>query len=308
MKRLALGSLLALVVTALPFPACLAQAQTPAPAEPPALELTEPLPEAEAPTRRRFRDLKTGLMPGGDLFGPLIADPRWPHFSMSYQYYINDPDFEHIAAVSFGETFTIYRLQAGTGLLEFGVQAGVFAIFDLASSSFDLINADYMVAATSAYRIGHLSVLARVFHQSSHLGDEFLLRTTRPDRVNLSYENVDLKLSYDFDAIRLYGGGGYLFNSEPDLQPWSLQAGLEFKSLWPSLKSRWRPIAALDLQSREENDWDIDVSARAGVQIEGVLASRSMQFLVEYFHGHSPNGQFFVRKVDYVGIGVHFHF
>jgi hypothetical protein len=120
---------------------------------------------------------------------------------------------------------------------------------------------------------------------------------------------VDLKLSYDFDAIRLYGGGGYLFDTDPsDLQPWSVQAGLEFRSPWPSLESRWRPIAAVDLQSREQNDWDIDVSVRAGIQIDGVLASRSMQFLVEYFHGHSPNGQFFTRKVDYIGLGVHFHF
>lgn len=313
MKRLALGLLLALIVGALPLPVDAADLQTAADPAPVELQSesevpTEPLPEAEAPTRRRFRELKTGIMPGGDLFGPLIADPRWPHFAIGYQYYINDPDFKDIGAVSFGETFTVYRLRAGAGLWEFGIQAGVFAIFDLDSSSFDLINADYLVALTTAYRLGQFSALGRVSHQSSHLGDEFLLRSTRPARVNLSFENVDLKLSYDFDAIRLYGGGGYLFNSEPDLQPWSLQAGLEFRSPWPSLESGWRPIAAVDLQSREENDWDIDVSARAGIQIDGVLASRSMQFLVEFFHGHSPNGQFFRRKVDYIGVGVHFHF
>ncbi|HEY7650565.1 MAG TPA: DUF1207 domain-containing protein [Methylomirabilota bacterium] len=314
MRRLAPNLLLALVVGALPLSAGAADVEDAADPAPVELQsetevLSEPLPEAEAPTRRRFRDLKTGIMPGGDLFGPLIADPRWPHFSFGYQYYINDPTFKDIGAVSFGETFTVYRLRLGSGLLEFGAQAGVFAIFDLDSSSFDLINADYMVALTTAYRLGQFSVLGRVFHQSSHLGDEFLLRSTTPARVNLSYESVDLKLSYDFDAIRLYGGGGYLFDTDPsDLQPWSVQAGLEFRSPWPSLESRWRPIAAVDLQSREQNDWDIDVSVRAGIQIDGVLASRSMQFLVEYFHGHSPNGQFFTRKVDYIGLGVHFHF
>lgn len=159
MKRLAVGCLLALVVSALPLPAGAQE-----PAEPAPVELTESLPEAEAPTRRRFRDLKIGLMPGGDLFGPLIADPRWPHFAVAYQYYINDPDFKDVGAVSFGETFTVYRLRAGTGLLEFGIQAGVFAIFDLDASSFDLINADYTVALTTAYRLGQFSVLGRVSH------------------------------------------------------------------------------------------------------------------------------------------------
>jgi len=247
-------------------------------------------------------------MPGGDLFGPLIADPRWPHFSVGYQYYVNDPAFKNIAAGTFGEMFTVYRLRAGSGWWEVGVQAGVFAIFDMDAPSYDLINADYLAAVTTAYRNGQFSALGRLFHQSSHLGDEFLLRSTAPARINLSYESVDLKVSYDFDAVRLYGGGGFLFDTDPKLQPWSVQAGLEFRSPWPGPEAGWRPIAGVDLHSREQNDWDLDVSVRAGIQIDGVLASRAMQFLIEFFHGHSPNGQFFLRKVDYVGVGVHFHF
>src|SRR5215472_11939502 len=29
-------------------------------------------------------------LPGGTLFRPLIADPRWPHFAASYQRYVGD--------------------------------------------------------------------------------------------------------------------------------------------------------------------------------------------------------------------------
>jgi hypothetical protein len=50
------------------------------------------------------------------------------------------------------------------------------------------------------------------------------------------------------------------------------------------------------------------VSARAGIQIEGVLATRKLQILFEYFNGHSPNGQFYKDRVEYFGIGTHFHF
>ncbi|WP_375136022.1 DUF1207 domain-containing protein [Nitrosomonas oligotropha] len=40
------------------------------------------------------------------------------------------------------------------------------------------------------------SVCARIYHQSSHLGDEFLLRKAgfAFNRVNLSYEGIDLRL------------------------------------------------------------------------------------------------------------------
>ena len=268
----------------------------------------EPTPTVEA---KVYKDLHVGLLPGGQLFRPFIADPRWPHFAAAYQYYLNESGITHVGAVSFGETFTLYRERLGRGWWEFGVQAGVFAVFDVAADSKDLINADYVVGLLGGYRYGEFSALGRLFHQSSHVGDEFLLERRVRNRVNLSYESVDLRLSYDFfrDAFRLYGGGGYLFDQEPaSLKPWSLQWGAEFRSPWPGPESVWRPIAAVDFQNREENNWHVDISARAGVQFEGVLVSRNLQLLLEYFRGHSPNGQFYKQKIDYLGLGMHFHF
>lgn len=255
--------------------------------------------------------LPVGWLPEGHLFRPLLADPRWPHFSASYQYYPNDQNVRSVGAVSFGETIPLYRTAAPLmGQVELGVQAGVFAVFDLGAESSDLVNADYLVAATAAYRTGNVSVLGRLFHQSSHLGDEYLLRT-RVERVNLSYEGVDLKLSYDFPfGFRLYGGGSVWFDQEPsDLKRWATQAGLEFRSPQTFWGGRIRPVAALDVQNYEENEWRADVSARTGIQFESLqVLGRNLQLLVEYFNGYSPNGQFYKEKIEYVGLGVHFHF
>jgi len=272
-----------------------------------------PPPVASQPTAtppaRVLSEWQRGLLPGGSLFKPLIADPRWPHFAAGYQRHLSDPQLLDVAAVSFGETFALYRDRLGRGWWEVGVQAGVFAVFDLDAFSKDLVNADYLVAFPLSYRYADFSAMLRVFHQSSHLGDEFLLRT-KTNRVNLSYESVDLKLSYDFgDLVRVYGGTGYLFDQDPqDLKPWSIQYGLEYTSPWPARDKRWRPVAGVDLQHREENAWSVDFSARAGVQLDGVLATRNMQLLIEYFRGRSPNGQFYREKIEYLGLGTHFHF
>lgn len=258
---------------------------------------------------RVLAEWQTGLLPGGTLFRPLIADPRWPHFAASYQGHLHDRQLTSVGAVSFGELFTLYRDRVGATWWEVGVQAGVFAIFDLDADSKDLINADYLIGVPLSARHGDWSAMLRLFHQSSHLGDEFLLRT-KTERVNLSYESVDLKVSYEFgDVLRLYGGGGYLFDQEPaHLHPWSVQYGVELISPWPARDARWRPIAAADLQHREENDWSLDLSLRAGIQLDGVLASRNLQILIEYFKGRSPNGQFYKEKIEYLGLGLHFHF
>jgi hypothetical protein len=119
--------------------------------------------QPEAPPRRPLAELDLGFMPRGELFTALIADPRWPHFSAAYHSYFEDPDFKDVAAVSFGETFALYRDRVGQAWWELGLQAGVFAVFDLDSSSFDLINSDYFVAATVAYRFGDFTALGRVF-------------------------------------------------------------------------------------------------------------------------------------------------
>ena len=70
-----------------------------------------------------------------------------------------------------------------------------------------------------------------------------------------------------------------------------------------------RPILAVDLKNYEENNWNTDISARAGVQFDSLnVLGRNLQILAEYFNGYSPSGQFYKEKVEYIGLGAHFHF
>lgn len=260
--------------------------------------------------------LSNGLLPTGHLFKPLLADPRWAHFSAAYRnYQSNNFDGRDIASVSFGETIPIYRnrIKYSSGQWEAGLQGGVFSDFNLDASSSDLVNTDFIAAAYSSLRIGQFSAFGRVYHQSSHLGDEFLLRkiTTKFERVNLSYEGLDMKLSYEFPyGIRLYGGGAALFDREPSaLKIWSAQYGVEFRSPWRIQWASMRPIMGVDIKNHEENNWNYDVSARAGVEFENLqVLGRKLQILAEYYNGFSPSGQFYKEKVEYIGLGAHYLF
>ncbi len=253
------------------------------------------------------------VLPRGNLFDPLIADPRWAHFSAAYQYFVDDEEIENAAAVSFGETFGLLGGPAPfDGRWQVDFQAAVFGLFDMDAESKDLINADYWVGIPLSYRdrSQRFAAMLRVFHQSSHLGDEFLLRD-RVDRVNLSYEATDLKLSYRFgNGIRVYGGVGYLLNVEPsDIDPFSTQVGLEYLAPFTLGRGLLRPVVAADLQNREESDFASDLSLRAGVQFESEAEiSQRVQLLIEYFNGRNPNGQFYDRALEYIGLGAHVYF
>jgi hypothetical protein len=252
------------------------------------------------------------FLPSGRLFDPLIADPRTAHFSVAYQHYLDDDELSNVAAVSLGTTVGLYENDfIGAGRWAVGVQGAVFAIFDMDAPSDDLVNADYWLGFPLSYRVKSFSASARLFHQSSHLGDEFLLRT-RTNRINVSYEGVDLRLSQEFfkQVVRIYAGGGYLLHRDPpDIKELSAQAGLELRSPHSFFHKHLKPVGGFDAQAREESDWEVDYSGRVGIQFDSEkLRDRQLQLMFEYYKGRSPNGQFFAREIEYWGVGIHFYY
>lgn len=251
-------------------------------------------------------------LPRGTLFSPLHADPRWPQFGGSYRQFTQGLNLAGVFAANFGETFAIYRNKSFFGgEWEFGIQAGVFSIFDVSTTSIDLVNADYRVGFLTSYRKGRFATFVRIEHQSSHLGDEFLLNNPNVTRVNLSYEELDVKLSYELFAwLRLYGGGGYIVHRYPsDLGRGTTQWGVELVSTQTFLGGRLRPVAYGDFQCNERTNWEIGRSIMAGVQFENArIGDRQIQLLAEYYAGPSPDGQFYPQRVSWYGIGVHLYF
>src|SRR6185503_12942805 len=137
--------------------------------------------------------------PENDLFRPLMADPKQPQFFASYQNVRVRDTNQSISAAFFGvgESFGLVGKRNGCNGWQVGILGGVFAQFNLDSASFNLINADYIIGFPVAWRRGLLSTRVQLFHQSTHLGDEFLLGHPGFNRVNFSFEAVDALLSLD---------------------------------------------------------------------------------------------------------------
>lgn len=256
-------------------------------------------------------ETESHFLPRGLLFAPLHADPRWPHFAAVYRGYRTN-NLSATFAGNFGETFSLYRNRAPfNGQWEFVLQAGVFSLFDLSAVSLGLVNADYNVGMLTTYRSGSFSGFVRLHHQSSHLGDEFLLSNPQTQRINLSYEELDVKLSYEwFSWLRTYGGAGYLVHRDPSgVKPITTQWGVEWTSPLSFFNGSIRPIGYADFQINERSNWAIAQSLMAGLRFENArIGNRSLQLLAEYFAGPSPDGQFYTRHAQWFGIGLHFYF
>jgi hypothetical protein len=253
------------------------------------------------------------FLPHSLLFSPLHADPRWPHFSMASRHIQSGSEPKSTGSANFGETFALYRDAAPFGgQWDLSLQAGVFSVFNMDASSKDLVNADYLVGLLASYRKGPFSGFFRVHHQSSHLGDEFILGSSVPvNRVNLSFEEIDLKLSYELTTwLRVYGGGGVLVDRDPStLGRGTSQFGAELTSPWTLLSGKIRPVVYADFQANERSNWVVGRSIMAGLQFENArIGDRKVQLLAEYFKGPSPNGQFFSQNTDWIGLGLHLYY
>jgi hypothetical protein len=254
--------------------------------------------------------------PQDQIFCPIIADPKEPR-SFASVLRGTFPSIEKpsgkgttIASVGLGDSFGLVRWggpRAGEGV-QLDVVGAIFAQFDLDSASNDLINADYIVGVPLTIRRHGFSIRARVYHQSSHLGDEYLLRSSEIQRENLSFESLELLASQEIGPLRVYGGGERIFRRDPDtVKPKLLHAGAEARSGRAGLLQL---VSGVDLKTTEQHDWSQALSGRVGFELArpapGGHPVRLVTIMLELYKGPSPYGQFFQEDISYVGVGIHF--
>jgi hypothetical protein len=281
----------------------LASAAPAAAAQPAALRCGRGVERTAAPGFEAF--------PEGQVFCPLVADPKATRSFLSYL----RGEFPRVTAardvgsVGIGDAVGLLRWggrRPGDGL-QLGIDAGIFAQFDLGSQSADLINADYVVGLPLTFRRGGFSGRVRVYHQSSHLGDEFLDRT---EIVNegLSFEAAEILLSQEVGPLRVYGGGEVLFGRRPSTLDASIAHGGAELRLGRVRGPRF--VAAMDVKSSEQRRWDAGWSFRMGLEMaHWTTADRSPRLwslLGEVYDGPSPYGQFFLESTRFYGFGFHF--
>ena len=259
-------------------------------------------------------------LPRGDVFCPLLADPKGQRSFVSYLRERNDDGEDmDVGSVGISDAFGLLRVggsKPGNGF-QVSIQGSVFAQFDLNTSTYDLVNADYLVGIPITMRSSAFSMRIRLYHQSSHLGDEFLLRENNPTfkRENISYEAAEMIVSLDGGPLRVYGGGEYLLRRDPeDLERYVAHGGVELRPARRLVRfgtvAGVRFVAAGDLKASEEQDWKPAVSVRTGFEFDRPRDTdppgRRWGLLFEGYKGPSPYGQFFRRDVQYYGVGIHF--
>ncbi len=261
------------------------------------------------------------ILPQNDVFRPLLSDVKEPRVYASYrrvtfrgEAFPSEGGGRRISAgiVSAGGTFGLWTRRS-RGCCD-GVQVGFFGAiisqFNLSSPKSDLLNSDFIVGPRFTARRGPFSGRLRALHQSSHLGDEFLIANPSVKRVDLSYEAVDVTISYEYLWMRAYAGGGRLISSSIDMDPGFVQWGSEFRGRgWGWLGERVVPVFGADFQAFEVGKWGVTESLSAGLELAGATSQRRVRFLLVFLRGFLPFGQFFLtEEIQNYGLTVQYEY
>ena len=259
------------------------------------------------------------------LYQPMIADPRQVMYSVAYRAG-DEVVGKKCIAIALGDNFPVYRwtnVFPWCGDLQIGIEAGIWAPFNfddvphVGGTYCELFNTDYLLGIPLDYAVDRWAFRLRVYHISSHLGDEFLVN--RPDflakRVNPSFEALEFFTSYQASRyLRVYAGPGFILHSDKSfpMDNFYIEYGAEARFLptrfcYQRLYGTW--FVAVDVQNWQIRDWGFDFTVKAGYEFSKLAGiGRKLRLFASYHNGYSYEGQLFLEKTDYGEFGLSWGF
>ena len=250
-----------------------------------------------------------GFFPESEqVFRRLIADPR--HIQLGAAYYRLDG--RDIGDVALGHSWGMTRWYSNNDYWtwQWNIEAMAYSRFMIGGALNDFETVDFFADLPVAVRHDGFSTQIMLFHESSHLGDDYIRRTNERG-FRYSIDGLRSTTSYEpLPWARIYGGGSYLLHAGPSPARWAPQWGFELgtKDLGISRKHPIRLFMGQDFQSHENAHWNVNARTVAGLTLGFQNVPRYLRIYGGYFDGHSPYGQFFQRRERYTDIGISLHF
>ena len=155
-----------------------------------------------------------------------------------------------------------------------------------------LFNTDFFIYFHNDFVLNENNFLRiNLYHRSSHLGDDFLLKNdytkiTNPDYWSndpSNYETVEVLYAYNSKKIGLYGGVSYIVRTNSDRKRFAFQQGAVFKNFDFESDFLSRIFIGYDIRFLENNNFNFDFNGGIGYAFKNNNSLR-----LEYYNGNLP--------------------
>ncbi|AUD05254.1 DUF1207 domain-containing protein [Spirosoma pollinicola] len=306
-------------------------AEEPAPIAKPAVEAPATAPRPERVKRERKpksvdsvavvqeagRELSVSrptqeFLPKGHLFEPILLDPleAQTYGSVLPGYWTEGQKYKgSIVPFAFGFAKPFYRRTTEPGRSEEWVldlasftQFEAYHDYTLGKARRQIINTDYKISIIYNVRRGENNYRFRVYHLSSHLGDDYIYRNqiTAPSPNSVNYELLDATYSRTVNNWRLYGGLGVVLRKTEERKPFSAQLGAFYKK---QSTHAARLVGGVDIKFWQQTDFRPGIHGGIGVELG--RTQNNLTFLFEGYSGFRPYSQFEQQQTTWLGIGLY---
>lgn len=202
----------------------------------------------------------------------------------------------HVGILRYGSTDVLYPQG-----WQIDIEGAAFPRLTLDSQR-DLVSADFRFGVPITVRRGRWEGKLGYYHLSSHMGDEWMLRTGASRR---NYVRDTLVLGVAMRACRdwrLYAEAGWAFYIAGGSKPWEFQFGIDYSPLRPTGPTGV-PFMAINTRLRQEVDFGGNMTFQAGWQWRG-RSGHLFRTGLHYLNGLSDQAQFLHEHEQQVGVGL----
>jgi hypothetical protein len=211
------------------------------------------------------------------------------------------------STVNLGFTKPIISYSGKSVSWELNFGTAIFTQFDLikredGSYLAGLINNDYKISVDYSLKKDKNILKFRIFHLSSHLGDDYIGRNqgNAANDKSENYEQADITYLRSNSNNYWYASAGEIYTKYVFRKRFSLQGGGLFNFAKP------KPInyfTSINVKLLAENDFAPDLRAVYGVNFNRKSESL-FRIWAEYYTGHLPYSTIDYGRVTWMGLGL----
>lgn len=255
-----------------------------------------------------LRDSSIKFFPKTRIFPVVFLDPLECQIGGgSYLLSRSRSDLSLYSLVNFGFTKPIFAKQTDEIFWEVNLGAATFTQFDLIKKDngvylAGLLNNDYKISLD--YNLQKKSNLLRfrIFHISSHLGDDYMLRhnDSLPNDKSVNYEQADITLLKLKRNDYWYLSLGEIYTKYVFRKRFSVNGGglVNYRKL--------KPLSffnSINIKLFAQNNFSPDVRAAFGVSFNRKSESMAKIWL-EYYNGQLPYSTLDYGRVSWIGLAL----
>ena len=170
--------------------------------------------------------------------------------------------------MGFSKAFFGYKTEKAH--FEMGLEAASYIQFEIVHVENKtylggLFNNDYKSSAYISAQYMGLFYKIRLFHVSSHLGDDYMIRNedfSRNDK-SVNYEQVDLTILKKIKSAEYYVGTGYVITPHAFRERLSFQTGMQFNI---ANEKAYQWIGGIDIKTFHQTNYYPNIRAAIGTE------------------------------------------